>query len=640
MVLAAGCEQPRTELVARVESEVAWGAGRTVQSVTLTVRRGGPTGPLRSARTTALGVGGERRPLPLLVGIVPADDTETPVWIEALGCRDPNGCTAMTAAVAQRAVVRFAVGQTQEVPLLLASACVGVTCGSDERCGLAGRCEPATRATVRPFDGSDAGAVTDVTMDAGRVDAARDVPIISDISADMAVAVDAPTVDLPALDTAPPEDAPPSDTAASCGSLELRCGGACVAALRDPMNCGACGEVCPALAGATATCMGGRCGYACDAAHADCDERASNGCESERATDHENCGACGRACTDRQECRAGVCVACGGALDWCAGLGCIDTATDRTNCGGCGRVCPTGSICRGSSCVADLCTPASMPPDAGGYRIWLNCPAGCVDTESDTRNCGRCGHVCPPENATCSYGGCRDGMCPQGYRLLPAGSFMMGGGDAGPVHRVTFARPSCIMDHEVTAVEYSNCRDPGCVVPTPSADCPASVMNWPIEGHDWQPVNCLPWSAADAYCRTQNSRLPTEAEWEYAARGTDGRVYPWGNTPPSVTDAPQRLCWNRGTEGSCDWRQFTSGASGFHAFHMAGNLAEWVSDWDGAYPSSDQMDPRGPSSGSMRIVRGGSWRQSNPSDFTTTARARDVPTATNAAYGFRCIWTP
>ncbi|MDO9018706.1 MAG: hypothetical protein Q8S73_07770 [Deltaproteobacteria bacterium] len=76
-----------------------------------------------------LGTGTDRQSLPLLVGVLPGDDTDTPVWIEALGCGDPNGCTPSVAIVAQRAVVRFTRGQTEEVPLLLASACVGVMQG-------------------------------------------------------------------------------------------------------------------------------------------------------------------------------------------------------------------------------------------------------------------------------------------------------------------------------------------------------------------------------------------------------------------------------------------------------------------------------------------------------------------------------
>jgi hypothetical protein len=112
----------------------------------------------------------------LYVGVLAADgDTDTPVWIEALGCGGPNGCAVADAVVAQRAVVRFARGETQEVPLRLASACAGATCASDQRCATdTGRCEAATRAqgTVRPYAGaSDAGAATDARRDGGeRVD--------------------------------------------------------------------------------------------------------------------------------------------------------------------------------------------------------------------------------------------------------------------------------------------------------------------------------------------------------------------------------------------------------------------------------------------------------------------------------------
>jgi hypothetical protein len=176
MAMLVGCERPRTELVVRVDSEVAWGPEQSVQSVQLTVRRGGSTGPLRSSRVTVLGTESGRQPLPLYVGVIEGDnDTDTPVWIEALGCATPNGCETTTAVVAQRAVVRFVRGQTQEVPLLLASACVRVRCPSDQRCAVtSGECEAATRAQelVRPYAGaSDAGAATDVRRDGGeRID--------------------------------------------------------------------------------------------------------------------------------------------------------------------------------------------------------------------------------------------------------------------------------------------------------------------------------------------------------------------------------------------------------------------------------------------------------------------------------------
>ncbi|MBK8691183.1 MAG: hypothetical protein IPN17_02455 [Deltaproteobacteria bacterium] len=161
----------------------------------LTVRREGASGPLRSARTTALGVGGERRALPLLVGVTAGIDLRTPVWIEALGCGDPNGCTAATAVVTQRAVVRFTRGETQEVTLLLASACVGVACASDQRCAVdSGRCEAATRAQemVRPFSGTDAATVSgDAKVADGSTDADTLTDSALDIGGDDAVVADA-----------------------------------------------------------------------------------------------------------------------------------------------------------------------------------------------------------------------------------------------------------------------------------------------------------------------------------------------------------------------------------------------------------------------------------------------------------------
>jgi hypothetical protein len=164
---------------------------------------------LQDVRTTVLGTDRGLQRLPLLVGVLPSDDTDAdiPIWIEALGCPAAARCARTEAVVTQRAVVRFTRGQTDVVPLLLASACVGVTCGGDERCATTGRCEPATRATVRPFDGSDAGAVADAARDAGGMDrgTVADAPM-TDTGAppdrnDLGTVVDAVVpVDVPAPD--------------------------------------------------------------------------------------------------------------------------------------------------------------------------------------------------------------------------------------------------------------------------------------------------------------------------------------------------------------------------------------------------------------------------------------------------------
>lgn len=185
IALVAGCVEPRTSVLLRVESELSWGEGARVQSVVVEVRRDGATGPLRSQRVTALGAGAGRSSLPLLIEARESTgDVSAPLWVEALGCATPNGCDRDGAVVAQRAVVRFVERETLRVTLLLASACAGVRCDTSERCETTtGACVPATSgasvdvgrdAAVMDHVVTEAGDVA-VSVDRGGVDAASDV---------------------------------------------------------------------------------------------------------------------------------------------------------------------------------------------------------------------------------------------------------------------------------------------------------------------------------------------------------------------------------------------------------------------------------------------------------------------------------
>ncbi len=265
--------------------------------------------------------------------------------------------------------------------------------------------------------------------------------------------------------------------------------------------------------------------------------------------------------------------------------------------------------------------------------------------------------------------------CPEGMVSIPGGSFFMGGtageGDAAeqPQHRVTLS-PYCIDRDEVTTGQYRACAQTGaCTTPFTDVSLPgisvadrqlySGFCNGSRTDRDNHPINCVDWAQADAYCHAQHGRLPTEAEWEFAARGTTGRRYPWGDAPPaprllnacdsgcrSLLESPTHPQQATMFEGSDTYDNtapvgsYLPGASPFGLLDMAGNVMEWTADWFGPYTSSAATDPGGAESGSGRVVRGGSWVSSNPDVVRGGARTLTAASNRLATLGFRCVYRP
>jgi len=226
---------------------------------------------------------------------------------------------------------------------------------------------------------------------------------------------------------------------------------------------------------------------------------------------------------------------------------------------------------------------------------------------------------------------------------IPAGEFFMGCNpevddqcqpDEKPGRKV-YLDAFRIDRTEVTVAQYARCVKAGqCTPPDTETTC-----NWGKEGRARHPVNCVDWHQAQAYCAWAGKRLPTAAQWEKAARGADGRKYPWGNQ-----DAGCERAVMIGKETGCDKRSTwpvcskPEGNSAYGLCDMAGNVWEWVADWyrPGAYQSADKKNPAGPSFGVFRAVRGGSWF-STPEYLRASNRDRDPPKVRHDVTGFRCV---
>lgn len=251
---------------------------------------------------------------------------------------------------------------------------------------------------------------------------------------------------------------------------------------------------------------------------------------------------------------------------------------------------------------------------------------------SDTGTTGSCiaGQVgCACDNGMCITGVCAEGSCvmvPDGMAFIIAGSFQDSGSGPNVLHKID----SFFIDQsEVTVAAYADCVDAGgCTTPA-IADCMGDAANWGLPGRESHPINCVDYYQAVNYCRWAGKRLPTEWEWEWAARGgASANLYPWGNSPSAscehaVMESDAGDGCGLGRTAAVGSRS-PQGDTPTGLRDMVGNVTEWTSSW---FDSSTELEIS---------VRGGGWVHLQQSGLTTQARIADSPREFYSVSGFRC----